>query len=98
MSGQQRRRRIVHVVDSFAVGGLENVIVQPINRLLAERFEHVVLSLTIMSDFKQCITQPDVRFIELHKPAGHAAALFRTSTNCCENFNPMWCTVATWLG
>ncbi|ART60374.1 hypothetical protein CBP36_17505 [Acidovorax carolinensis] len=76
MSGQQRRRRIVHVVDSFAVGGLENVIVQPINRLLAERFEHVVLSLTIMSDFKQCITQPDVRFIELHKPAGHAAALF----------------------
>ena len=42
----QRRRCIVHVVYSFSVGGLENVIVQLINRLPADRFEHVVLSLT----------------------------------------------------
>ena len=76
MSGPQRRRRIVHVVYSFAVGGLENVIVQLINRLPAERFEHVVLSLTSISDFKHRITRPDVRFIELHKPSGHAVALY----------------------
>lgn len=76
MIGPQRRRRIVHVVYSFAVGGLENVIVQLINRLPAERFEHVVLSLTTISDFKHRITQPDVRFIELHKPTGHAVALY----------------------
>jgi sugar transferase (PEP-CTERM/EpsH1 system associated) len=70
------RRRIVHVVYSFAVGGLENVIVQLINRLPADQFEHVVLSLTTISDFKDRITQPGVRFIELHKPPGHAVPLY----------------------
>ena len=72
----QRRRCIVHVVYSFSVGGLENVIVQLINRLPADRFEHVVLSLSTISDFKNRITQPGVRFIELHKPPGHAVALY----------------------
>jgi sugar transferase (PEP-CTERM/EpsH1 system associated) len=71
-----RRRRIVHVVFSFSVGGLENVIVQLINRLPADQFEHVLLSLTTISDFKDRITQPGVRFIELHKPPGHAVLLY----------------------
>lgn len=75
-SAAVRRRRIVHVVYSFSVGGLENVIVQLINRLPADQFEHVVLSLTTISDFKNRITQPGVRFIELHKPPGHAVPLY----------------------
>ena len=70
------KTRVVHVVYSFSVGGLENVIVQLINRLPADRFEHVVLSLTTISDFKDRITQPGVRFIELHKPPGHAVPLY----------------------
>lgn len=73
---EARRRRIVHVVYSFAIGGLENVIVQLINRLPADRFEHVVLSLTTISDFKERVRQPDVRFIELRKPHGHAVPLY----------------------
>ncbi len=76
MTSTVRRRRIVHVVYSFSVGGLENVIVQLINRLPAEQFEHVVLSLTTISDFKNRITQPGVRFIELHKQPGHAIPLY----------------------
>lgn len=76
MNTALRRRRIVHVVYSFSVGGLENVIVQLINRLPADRFEHVVLSLTTISDFKNRITQPGVQFIELHKPPGHAVPLY----------------------
>jgi sugar transferase (PEP-CTERM/EpsH1 system associated) len=76
MTSASRRRRIVHVVYSFSVGGLENVIVQLINRLPADRFEHTVLSLTTISDFKHRITQPGVCFIELHKPPGHAVPLY----------------------
>ncbi len=76
MSFPMRRRRIVHVVYSFSVGGLENVIVQLVNRLDPSRFEHVVLSLTTISDFKNRITQHNVQFIELHKPPGHAVALY----------------------
>lgn len=76
MSSIVRRRRIVHVVYSFSVGGLENVIVQLINRLPADQFEHVVISLTTISDFKNRITRPGVRFIELHKKPGHAIPLY----------------------
>lgn len=76
MTTAPRRRRIVHVVYSFSVGGLENVIVQLINRLPADQFEHVVLSLTTISDFKNRITQSGVRFIELHKQPGHAIPLY----------------------
>jgi sugar transferase (PEP-CTERM/EpsH1 system associated) len=76
MASPARRTRIVHVVYSFAIGGLENVIVQLINRLPADEFEHIVLSLTTISDFKNRITQPGVQFIELNKPPGHAVPLY----------------------
>ena len=76
MNTAPRRLCIVHVVYSFSVGGLENVIVQLINQLPADRFEHVVLSLTTIGDFKNRIAQQGVRFIELHKPPGHVVALY----------------------
>lgn len=76
MSTPPRRCRIVHVVYGFSVGGLENVIVQLVNRLPADRYEHVVLSLTTISDFRHRIVQPGVRFIELDKPPGHAVPLY----------------------
>jgi sugar transferase (PEP-CTERM/EpsH1 system associated) len=64
------------VVHSFGIGGLENVIVQLINRLPPERFEHVVLALTTVSDFQQRVAQAGVRFIALNKPPGHAVPLY----------------------
>lgn len=75
-ASSSRRTRVVHVVYSFAIGGLENVIVQLINRLPADEFEHVVLSLTTISDFKSRITQPNVQFIALNKAPGHAIPLY----------------------
>lgn len=70
------RRRIIHVVYSFSIGGLENVIVQLINRLPADEYEHIVLSLTTISDFKNRIERPDVQFIALDKQPGHAIPLY----------------------
>jgi sugar transferase (PEP-CTERM/EpsH1 system associated) len=64
------------VVYSFGIGGLENVIVQLINRLPHDRFEHVVMALTSISNFKDRIQRSDVQFIELHKPPGHAVPLY----------------------
>lgn len=71
-----QRRRVVHVVYSFGHGGLENVIVQLINRLPADRFEHVLLSLTNIGAFRDRIERTDVQFIELNKPPGHAVPLY----------------------
>lgn len=76
MNTEPHRQRIVHVVYSFAVGGLENVIVQLINRLPADRYEHIVLSLTTISDFKDRVIQSGVRFIALNKAPGHAVPLY----------------------
>lgn len=70
------RVRVMHVVHSFGVGGLENVIVQLINRLPPAHFEHVVLALTTVSEFRQRVARSDVRFIALHKPPGHAVPLY----------------------
>ncbi len=88
MSGGSRRRRIVHIVHSFSIGGLENVIVQLINQLPADQFEHVLLSLTSISDFKDRITQPGVRFIQLHKPPGHAVGLYLRIYRLLKELNP----------
>lgn len=71
-----RRLRILHVVFRFDLGGLENVIVQLINRLPSERFEHVVLSLTSVGAFRERVQVPGVRFIALDKPPGHALRLY----------------------
>lgn len=71
-----KRLHILHVVYSFSIGGLENVIVQLVNHLPADRYRHTILSLTTISDFKQRITQHDVQFIALDKPPGHAIPLY----------------------
>ena len=76
MNSSPAKKRVVHVVYSFSIGGLENVIVQLINRLPRDRFDHVVLSLTTVTDFRNRIERSDVRFIELHKPPGHAWRLY----------------------
>ena len=71
-----QRIRVIHVVYSFGVGGLENIIVQLINQLPADKYEHVLLSLTNMGDFAQRITQPGVQLVALHKGPGHAVPLY----------------------
>ncbi|MBS1229931.1 MAG: glycosyl transferase 4-like domain protein [Proteobacteria bacterium] len=82
------RRRIVHVVYNFAIGGLENVIVQLINGLPADEFEHVVVSLTGISDLKRRIVRHDVRFIALGKKPGHAVALYPRITRLLRELEP----------
>lgn len=66
------RPLIVHVVFRFGLGGLENGIVNLINHLPQERWQHAIVSLTDVSHaFAQRITRPDVRYIALGKRPGH---------------------------
>lgn len=82
------RIRVMHVVHSFGVGGLENVIVQLINRLPSARFEHVVVALTTIDEFHQRVVRPDVRFIAMHKPPGHAVPLYPRLYRLLRELNP----------
>jgi sugar transferase (PEP-CTERM/EpsH1 system associated) len=69
--------RIVHVVYRFAVGGLENGLVNLVNRLPADAWRHTIVSLTDVDPaFAQRIERADVEVVALHKPAGHAIPVY----------------------
>ena len=63
---------IVHVVYRFGVGGLENGIVNLVNRMPPGRWRHAVVALTEVSpEFARRIERQDVRCIALGKRPGH---------------------------
>jgi sugar transferase (PEP-CTERM/EpsH1 system associated) len=70
------RPLVAHVVFRFDVGGLENGVVNLVNRLPRERFRHVIVSLTDVTDFFARIRRDDVRFVALRKGPGHGIQLY----------------------
>jgi sugar transferase (PEP-CTERM/EpsH1 system associated) len=71
------RPLIVHVVFRFAVGGLENGVVNLINRMPRDRWRHAVVALTEVSpSFRERVQREDVEFVALDKPPGHGFALY----------------------
>ncbi|MCB1858623.1 MAG: TIGR03088 family PEP-CTERM/XrtA system glycosyltransferase [Gammaproteobacteria bacterium] len=64
------RPLIAHVVFALRVGGLENGVVNLINRIPQDRFRHVIICITDYSDFSRRIRRDDVEIHALHKQAG----------------------------
>jgi sugar transferase (PEP-CTERM/EpsH1 system associated) len=63
---------VVHVVYRFGVGGLENGVVNLINRLPVERWRHAIVALTDVSqEFARRIRRTDVEMIALQHGPGH---------------------------
>ena len=77
VSARPARPLIAHVVYRFDVGGLENGVVNLINKLPPDRYDHAVIALTEVTDFRHRITRDRVSFHELHKPPGHGLAVYR---------------------
>ena len=65
----QSQKKILHVVHSLQVGGLENGLVNLLNRLDPKRFKQIVCCLTSAGTFAQRIKSPDVEIVELHQSA-----------------------------
>ncbi len=63
-------KRIVHVVHSLHVGGLENGLVNLLNRLDPERFRQTVCCLTSAGKLAERIKVPGVEIMELNVPVG----------------------------
>lgn len=70
------RPLVAHVVYRFDTGGLENGLVNLINHMPADRYRHVVIALTQVTEFRHRVRRPDVEFIALDKPPGHAIKLY----------------------
>lgn len=72
MSGRTAVRRplIAHVVFRFDYGGLENGLVNLINYMPEEPFEHCIIALTEATSFQRRLKKPTVRVYSLGKRAG----------------------------
>ncbi len=75
--GARTRPLIAHVVYRFDVGGLENGVVNLINRMPAERYDHAVVALTDVTDFRHRVRRYGTTFHALAKPPGHGVAVYR---------------------
>lgn len=73
---QDSRPLVAHVMYRFDTGGLENGVVNLINHMPADRYRHVVIALTEVTDFRKRIQRNDVQFISLHKPPGQTLWIF----------------------
>lgn len=61
---------IVHLIYRLDFGGLENLMVERINRMPADAYRHAVVCLTESTDFASKIRKPGVEVYALHKQAG----------------------------
>lgn len=67
---------VVHIIYSLGTGGLENGLVNIINRTPPGRYRHAIICLTTSGTFAQRITFPGVQIVELHKQPGHDIAMY----------------------
>lgn len=66
---------IAHLVAHFAVGGLENGMVNLLNQIPPTRYRHAVISLGGYTDYAQRIVNPAVKFYALNKRPGKDLAV-----------------------
>jgi sugar transferase (PEP-CTERM/EpsH1 system associated) len=72
-----QRPLVLHVVFRFSIGGLENGVVNLINRMPQDQFRHAIVALTECdAAFCQRIQRPDVQLFSLNKPPGHGFKLY----------------------
>lgn len=67
---------IAHVVQHFGMGGLENGIVNLLNRMPADRYRHAIVCLDGYTDFRYRLQRDDVQFFALHKRPGKDFGLY----------------------
>ena len=83
---------IVHVVYAFATGGLENGVVNIINRLSEEDYRHTIVCVTDHDDdFFARITSKNVDIVDLNKPAGNGVAWLYHCWKLLQKLKPDIC-------
>ena|SRR5690242_20257086 len=75
-SSSRRHRLICHVIFRLDFGGLENGLVNLINRLPADEFSHAIVCLTHATAFRERIIRSDVQVFELHKRPGKDIGIY----------------------
>jgi sugar transferase (PEP-CTERM/EpsH1 system associated) len=61
---------VAHVIHHLVIGGLENGLVNLINRIPSNRYRHAIICMTRYSNFRDRIQSPDVEVFELNRKDG----------------------------
>lgn len=67
---------IAHVIHRLSIGGLENGLVNLINRMPRERYRHAIVCLTDADRFRERIQRDDVEVVGLHRREGQDWRLY----------------------
>ncbi|HRX69992.1 MAG: TIGR03088 family PEP-CTERM/XrtA system glycosyltransferase [Candidatus Competibacteraceae bacterium] len=80
---------VAHIIFRLDYGGLENGLVNLINRIPPERYRHAIICLTDYNpEFRRRIQQPDVAVFALHKREGHDLGLYRRCWSLLRRLRP----------
>ena len=82
------RPLVAHIIYSLATGGLENGLVNIINRSPVGRYRHVIICLTTADEFAQRISAEDVQVVELHMREGHDFHAYRRLRRVLKALRP----------
>jgi sugar transferase (PEP-CTERM/EpsH1 system associated) len=67
---------IAHVIHHLVIGGLENGLVNLINRIPPHRYRHAIVCMTDYSDFSQRIRRDDVQIFSMNKKPGQDIGVY----------------------
>ncbi len=72
-----RKVKVVHIIFNFSTGGIENGLVNIINHLPSEKFQHSIICLKSYDQkFFERITNLDTKIYALNKPSGKSLVYF----------------------
>ncbi len=67
---------VAHVIFRLGIGGLENGLVNLINRMPSERYRHVIVCLSESTDFAARLRDKHVQIYEMHKRPGKDVGVY----------------------
>ena len=85
---EKKQAHICHIIYALKTGGLENGLVNLINRLPEETFRHSIICLTDYDDFAARINRQDVEIVSLHKKQGQDFGLFLNVYKTLKRLQP----------
>jgi len=86
--GGEQAPLVVHIIYALKSGGLENGLVNIINRTPRQRYRHAIICLTEADEFANRITTPNVEIIQLHKKPGNDWGLYWRVWNALRKLKP----------
>ncbi len=88
MSNHKQPALIVHIIYSLGIGGLENGLVNLINRMPSDRYRHAIICLKNATEFRYRLQREDVEVYELNKRDGHDWRSFLTMYRLLRKLQP----------